>query len=344
MTASSSPLVTVLMPVYNAAPYLAEAVESILSQTLTDFEFLVVDDGSTDDSVEILRQYNDPRIRIIRNLGNLGIARALNRGLEEAAGRYVARMDADDISRPGRLARQLAFMEANPATGLCGSWVRFFPYPERYTWKLPATSAEIRCRQFHTVGVAHPTVFFRRELFARHGLTYDPAYPLLEDYELWGRALRHTEFANIQEVLLDYRISGSQITTAHRSAQLERAEALRRERVEELGITPSLQERSLHESVVNCRPPGDEHFFERAEEWLLRLIETNRAAGLYDPVLFARQMYELWYGLCASGRGGDRLKRIIGTRILSEAHLPILTFVKHAVACLARREDRGSNV
>ena len=119
-----NPLITVLMPVHNGAAYLAEAMESILRQSLADFEFLVVDDASTDHSAALVRNVKDPRVRLIPSTERLKLSGALNLGLDQARGRYVARMDADDISLPRRLESQARFLEQNPAIGLCGTWIR----------------------------------------------------------------------------------------------------------------------------------------------------------------------------------------------------------------------------
>src|SRR3989344_927550 len=118
----NKPSVSVLMSTYNGAVYLRQAINSILNQTFTDFEFIIVDDNSTDNSGEILRSYNDPRIRIIQNNKNIGLTKSLNKGLKEAQGKYIARMDADDVSLLDRLKEQYNFLEAHPTIALVGSW------------------------------------------------------------------------------------------------------------------------------------------------------------------------------------------------------------------------------
>ncbi len=288
------------MPVYNAAPYLLESVRSILEQTFTDFEFLIVDDGSTDGSAAIIQGFGDPRIRLVHNGTNLGLVASLNRGLDLARGEFIARMDADDISRPERLACQVDFMAAHPQVGVCGSWVRFFPRGSNEVWKLPEGAEEIRCWQFHTVGVAHPSVMMRRQLFVELGLYYDPDYRHIEDYELWGRAMPYMDFANIQKVLLDYRISPGQICTSYGVEQLEKVAPLRLQRVIELGLEPTLAEQELHEMVMNNGVPPDRVALDRAELWLLRLESANRASGTYPAVCFSRRLLDIWFSICLS--------------------------------------------
>jgi len=306
VTTQASPKVTVLMPVYNGASYLSEAMRSILSQSFADFEFLVIDDGSTDDSASIVQGFQDPRIRLVHNGSNLGLVASLNKGMALAAGQYLARMDADDISRPTRLAQQVRFMDEHPGVGVCGSWVRFIPKENDYIWKLPGSSQEIRCWLFSGVGVAHPSVMMRRELFVRHGLQYDPSFTHIEDYELWGRAIRFMDFANIQEVLLDYRISPEQVCTRHEALQLATVVSLRAERLRELGIDPSRDEQRLHEAIVNGKSLPDADYLERAERWLVRLETANRAAGLYQADLFAKRLLGIWFSVCLSLSGTGR--------------------------------------
>src|SRR5258708_7569819 len=117
----NSPLISVIMPVYNAAPFVREAVESILAQTLGDFELIMIDDASTDGSPEILARFTDPRCRLLTNANNLGAAETKNRGIAEARGEFLAFLDADDVATPQRLARQLEWLRAHPAVGLLGS-------------------------------------------------------------------------------------------------------------------------------------------------------------------------------------------------------------------------------
>jgi glycosyltransferase involved in cell wall biosynthesis len=295
---SNLPRVTVLMPVFNGAPYLAEAIRSILHQTFTDFEFLIIDDGSTDESVAVIHGFHDPRIHLVHNETNLGLVASLNKGLELAQGEYIARMDQDDISRLERLACQVRYMDAHPQIGVCGSWVQFIPKANNYVWKLPEKSEEILCWQFHTVGVAHPSVMMRRRLFEEHRLLYDPQYRHIEDYELWGRAIRYMDFANIQKVLLDYRISPGQICKVYGEDQLTTVAPLRLQRVRELGIEPTPAERELHEMVMNSTLPPDRVILDRVEQWLLRLGSANKAIGKYEVALFDKRLFEIWCSVC----------------------------------------------
>lgn len=205
------PKVTVLLPVYNGGLHLKEAISSILSQDLSDFEFLIINDGSTDNSPETINSFKDPRIRVINNETNLGLIKTLNNGIDSARGDYIVRMDSDDISLRQRLRKQVSFMDANPEVGICGTWVRTFG-KKRETWKYPVTHDEIKASLLFRTCFAHSSVIMRTAMLKEHGLYYDENFIYAEDFELWQRCATLFRLANIPEVLQMYRVSGSSIT------------------------------------------------------------------------------------------------------------------------------------
>jgi glycosyltransferase involved in cell wall biosynthesis len=221
---SASPKVTVLMPVYNGERFLREAVESILNQTFGDFEFLIIDDGSLDRSAEIIRGYDDPRIRLIRNETNLGIVASLNRGIDQAQGEYIARMDCDDISMPARLEKQVAFMEKHPGVGVCGTWARVIDDRGQVVSLRRSPQGKAAHRLcWRPTPFIHPTCMLRSALLKEY--RYLPGFPHAEDYELWLRLCRRTLFANIGEYLLHYRAHDANIGRSRRTEQLAGAYA-----------------------------------------------------------------------------------------------------------------------
>jgi glycosyltransferase involved in cell wall biosynthesis len=200
--------VTVLMAAHNEARFIATAVESILGQTFGDFEFLIIDDGSTDSSADYLRNLRDPRVRLLRNESNLGLTRSLNKGLDAARGKYIARMDADDIALPDRLARQAAFLDANPHVGIVGSSRVLIDENDREIAVAQAAEDDLAVRWKCLLGnpFTHPTVMLRRDVLEQHHFRYDESFRTAQDYELWSRLLMHTKGANLREPLLRYRL------------------------------------------------------------------------------------------------------------------------------------------
>jgi glycosyltransferase involved in cell wall biosynthesis len=215
-----SPRVTVLMSVYNGEQYLREAIDSILNQTFTDFEFLIIDDSSTDNTNEILHSYNDPRIRIIRNIENLGLTKSLNIGLGLAEGEYIARMDADDISTSKRFEYQVRYLDENPDIAVVGTGERVIDEKGNVLWisKLPDSHHLVRWGMYFGNCICHPSVMMRRSCVKTVGF-YNNKYVQGQDYDLWIRLLQHYHLANIPDDLLCLRKHQDSISVTHTANQ-----------------------------------------------------------------------------------------------------------------------------
>ena len=203
-----APTVSVLMPVYNGARYLRASIESVLGQTFTDFEFLIVDDGSTDRTQDIIRGYEDPRIRLVNNDQNTGLAKSLNRGLRLARGGLIARHDADDVSMPFRLETQHRFLVAHPEIALLGAQASLIDQNGHTIFdhtSMPLDSLSIRWQLMFGNPILHPSVMFRRSVVLQDLGGYDEQYQLSEDYDLWSRLAQQYEVANLPDVLIAYR-------------------------------------------------------------------------------------------------------------------------------------------
>ncbi len=192
------------MPVYNGATYLREAIDSILTQTFVDFEFLIINDGSTDLSETIIATYDDPRIKYLKNDHNLGLVNTLNLGIEAAQGEYIARMDADDISLPTRFATQVAFLDQQPEVGACGTAYRYFGEVNEEK-VLPSNPKEAFVLLSSTSCLGHPTSMIRKSVLDRHSIRYESAYEYAEDYAFWIRISQVASLCSLPESLLLYR-------------------------------------------------------------------------------------------------------------------------------------------
>jgi len=225
-----SPAITVLMPAYNAAATIGPAVASILAQTFSDFELLIIDDGSTDATVQVVSSFADRRITLLRNPENLGLILTLNRGIELARGRYLARMDADDLSLPDRLACQYRLMEARPTVVACSSRTVDFARHRLPRYHLREAGHEaLLARMVVEPPLSHPASFVRRATLVNHGLRYDPRYPHCEDYRLWFELSQVGRLSNVQRVLLRARVSEGSVSQRYAEVQATVARGLRRE-------------------------------------------------------------------------------------------------------------------
>jgi glycosyltransferase involved in cell wall biosynthesis len=230
------------MAVRDGERYVRAAVESALGQTIPEIEVLVVDDASTDTTPEILEALADPRLRIIRNDEGAGLAGSLNRGLDEARGRFVARLDADDVALPRRLERQLVRLRTTPPVGIVGSAVLELDEEGRVgrAHAMPAEPTEVRWSALFSAPFYHPTVLLERDLLERHGLRYDSSFEESEDHDLWSRLLERTAGANVPEPLVLYRVHGEQ--ASQRRRELQRECQLRVARAAIARIAPGLSE------------------------------------------------------------------------------------------------------
>lgn len=290
------PRITVLLPVYNGDQYIGEAVRSVLSQTFTDFKLLVIDDGSTDRTAEMLADFADPRLRIIRLPKNEGRVTALNIGFLESRSEFIARMDADDVCLPRRFERQVAFLDARPDVAVCGTWIREFG-GGRHVHRLPTQPEQIRARLFFRWAMAHPTLVMRRAFLENHNLRYSGEFPHSEDLELLVRAANLTMLANIPEVLLRYRVHDRQASCLHARDQIEAQAILAVRQLRMLVPNLTAAEENFHVRLVLGE--FDASSLPRAESWLLRLDQVNLKQKRYNENCFRRGLHEWWHAMHA---------------------------------------------
>ncbi|MFL6030532.1 MAG: glycosyltransferase family 2 protein [Gaiellaceae bacterium] len=215
------PLVSVLMSVHDDAAFVREAVDSVLRQTLGDLELVVVDDGSTDGTAEALGRIPDSRLVLLQNDEQVGLASSLNRALEAARGRYVARLDADDVALPERLERQVARLQADSRTAVVGSAVVDLDEAGRRggTHVMPSGARPLRWHALFSSPFFHPTVLVDRAVLDAHGLRYDPSFLESEDYDLWTRLFEYADGDNLREPLVLKRVHPGQASLRRRDVQ-----------------------------------------------------------------------------------------------------------------------------
>lgn len=295
------------MPVYNGAAYLREAVDSLLQQTFTDFELLVIDDGSTDDSARIIQTYTDARIRFEQNPTNLGLITTLNKGNELALGQFIARMDCDDISLPNRLERQIQYLEQNPEVGLVGSWFEKRQGAQSVLVKTPVEHELIRFYLIFDNTFLHSSIVFRRSILQQFNLHFDPDFPYAEDYELWARMSRLVRVANIPEVLVQYRDHADNTSHRYRREQQNTADRIRRLHLASLGLEVDESTVEIHLSITNFRWQGNLEQLHAARIWLETLATMGHSVLKLPEGFLYRSLDRYWYGVCA-GLAGEGLR------------------------------------
>ena len=211
-------LVSVILPVYNCEKYIKEAVDSLLNQTYKNLEIIIIDDCSTDKTLDVLSEYKDQRIKILENDENYGIVYSLNRGLDIAKGKYIARMDGDDICELNRIEVQLDFLKKNPDVIIASCWFKMFGAADKIV-KFPDVHEKIFADLIFGNHLLHPGYFINADLFKASHLKYDERMKYVEDYDMAARASEYGKLANIPEVLINYRVHKSQTTNVHKKQQ-----------------------------------------------------------------------------------------------------------------------------
>jgi glycosyltransferase involved in cell wall biosynthesis len=293
------PAVTVLLPAYNAARWLAQALQSILVQSFRDFELLIIDDGSTDATPAVLARCADPRVRVVRHDTNQGLIATLNEGIALSSAKYIARMDADDVAHPRRLAYQVNFMERHSEVGVCGTWFHTRRGVKRVSVRPPVRHEDISAALFFRSPFGHPTVMLRRGILSATGLKYASDAIGAEDFDLWVRLRPRTRFANVPKDLLEYRAHNDQVSSLLSVAQHRRAAQIRLGQLLSLVADPSPQEKALHLRLCDdsCWPLTNVELMS-VPAWLDKLRDANGRRDLFDRVGFSLALDRLWFESC----------------------------------------------
>ncbi|PIY07896.1 MAG: glycosyl transferase [Flexibacter sp. CG_4_10_14_3_um_filter_32_15] len=287
-------MISVVMPVFNGEKFLKIAIESILNQTYMDFELLIINDGSTDKSAEIINSYQDKRIRLLENDGNKGIFYTRNRLFEEAKGNYIAILDCDDYAEPTRLEKQADFLDKNEEFGLVGSWVTIIDNENtiKGAWQLEHRPERIPAKLLFLNQFAQSSVMMRRE-FA--DLKYREEIPLAEDYDLWVRISQKTRVINLAESLVKYRLHNENISQTKEKELQENVFKIYKNQLEELGIYANQDELIIHKKIGNMDfEQNNESFFETAKNWLELLHSKNQEIEIYNKMVFNNLLGEFW--------------------------------------------------
>ena len=302
MNSTNTPKVTVFIPVYNREHYVGEAIESILSQTFSDFELLIVDDGSTDRSVEIIQTYHDPRIRFVCNEENIGIPRTRNKGVQLARGQYMAMLDSDDRAVSTRLEKQVAFLDSNPGHAQVGSWCRMIAANGsslKQIRRQPMHSDDIHVQFLFRCAMSNRSIMARTAIMQEFGYRND--YPRCQDYELHVRLAKQYKQGNLQECLVEGRVHPQQITGQTTDlGNLKKKEIVSRQ-LEELGVPFSASDLTFHLMLSRMKKfqfVPDHAYLEWTREWLVQLQQANTRTHCYAEPAFSHALQGKWLNAC----------------------------------------------
>lgn len=327
MTDTSENLLTVLMPVYNGEKYLGLAIDSILNQTYSHFEFLIINDGSTDHSEKIINAYNDPRIIYIKNETNKGIVTTLNIGIEMSRGKYIARMDADDIAQPNRLEMQLNYVLSNPKCKLCGTRAIAINDngEEVYKLKRPFSNDEIKVQHLFRNSFIHPTVLIDVEV-ARE-FKYSSNYEYSEDYYLFSQIALNYSVANLQDPLLYYRIHADNITSKkQQEMNISEMKTMSYLLSNLFGEKASEEAISIHHSFLTRVFKNIP--LHKIEAHLIKIKAANKIKQLYDKELLAVMLQSEWFNFLFFSNEKGAFKKFVSSELFSFKHFNFRQFIK----------------
>lgn len=301
----TAPRVSVIMPVFNVERYVSAAIKSVLAQEFSDFELIIVDDASPDASVDVIRGFNDKRVRYLQHERNQGISAARNTGISSAQGEFIAFLDSDDVAFPARLAKQVAFLDAQPQMGLVGSWAEL----------VDESGQHIGLRDVpYSDDLIRPLMLFRNTLTLSSLIVRRSALPpglfskmLSEDYDFISRIHGNCKFAVLPEVLVQYRINQQGAMSSKWAEVKAGAWQTQLRLLRELGIEPSAPETDLHQRISHATRDGiDLATAQAATRWIARILEANRHSNCYRQhdleAAAGEVLFSVWRQMTSEGR------------------------------------------
>jgi glycosyltransferase involved in cell wall biosynthesis len=306
MESAKQPLVSVLMPVYNAAAFITASLNSILTQDYTQLEVIIVDDGSTDQSIDIVQSFFDQRIVIIRNPENIGLAASLNKAIRISTGIFLARMDADDIAHPSRISRQVNFMLNNADVDVLGSSMQYFG-ESRFLNHFPETHDACKSYLMLNVCFGHPAVMFRRHVFDSSENFYNPHLrQYSEEYDLWCRLVDKYRFHNLQEVLLYYRTYPPALKSDAENKRIKNSSEIRRNYLTSYLGNINKDDWDTHCMAAFLTGLNSIPDIRKIDMWFRRVLELNIQTRSFNQMILKEQLAERFFEVCYAYTGFRR--------------------------------------
>lgn len=287
------PLISVIMSTYNEEKYIETSLKSLLNQTFKEFEIIIVDDASTDNTKQLIQNLQDERIRLICNEENQGLTKNLNKALKYVTGKYIARMDGDDIAFPTRFEKQVQYMEKHPETMLVSCYTKSFGDSD-LVFALPDDSEVLRVRMLVRPVYAHPGFMMRRELIEA-GYQYNEEYRTAQDYEFASRVAEKYKIGLVPEVLLLYRVHKKQISAKAGNQQFNNADKIRKHQLERLGVQLSETEWKNYQDLVKESKVDYLESFDKVYELIQKMLRSNERSKIYDPKIMEKTLKRMLY-------------------------------------------------
>ena len=270
------------MPVYNGEKYVEEAIKSILNQKFTDFELIIINDGSTDNSLNIIQSFKDRRIKIINQEKNLGNYPARNLGMTSAIGKYLCVMDSDDISLSNRLQIQYNFLEKNSIIAGCGTPAKIFGTEK--IWRTSMGYDDLKIAFLENNYCIHPTLMIRQSIIKSEGILYNTQFRYAADYDFISNIMVNYQVVNIPDILLEYRLHNSQITSKYFKEQQQFADLIRIKQLSNFDISPTKEEKQYHMILLKGAIGNTEIRFIDIKRWATYLVEKNNKKEYYHQI------------------------------------------------------------
>lgn len=287
------------MPAYNTDKFIGDSIGSVLNQTFNDFELIIINDGSTDNTKKVVESFDDTRIKYFENKNNSGIVYSRNRGLDLVQGDFVAMLDADDIAHPEKFQLQIDFLKQNKEFGMIGSWAKFIDPNGRSIpgkWKLNASPEMIPAIMLFKNYFLQSAVVYTKDCIKNY--RFKEGFDILEDYLIWLDIIKNYKTWNLPKYLVDYRIHPEGVTKKHKEEKFEKEKEVYRIQLRELGIQPSQQELELHSIIRNNEPNNEIEILNQIEKWLLKIINSNNQTKVFNQKMLASIVFNRWLKVC----------------------------------------------
>ena len=295
------------MSVFNGDKYLKESIKSILNQTHENFEFIIVDDNSNDNSLNTILSFNDPRIKVIKNKKNIGLAGSLNKALKISKGEYIARMDDDDISLPNRIEKQIEFMDNHSSCGALGTYAEIFGESEGIR-KHSSDSNELKIRSIFSCQFCHPTIIIRKKILDKYNFYYDEKFSTAQDYELWSRMIDKTDFGTLPIVLLKYRTHNKQISITKKRNQKINTDKIHFNLLTKIGMEPTKEILEIHSFLTKFPHRMSLKKIILTENYLIKILNANDKTKFINQESLFNFFSEYFYNICKKSKGNSILK------------------------------------